>query len=72
MECDSLLEKFLILNPSKRGTLEQIGKAPWIMVDHEYEELTPCMEPFSDHQGPRQTEFGVFVGYTWKESPRTH
>lgn len=72
MECDNLLEEFLILNPFKSGTLEQTGQALWIVVDHEYKELMPCMEPFSDYKDPRQTEFGVPVGYMWKERPRTH
>lgn len=52
-----MLEKFLILHPNKRGPLEQIVKDPWITVGHGYEELKLYMEPLSDYQDPRHTEF---------------
>ena len=36
-KCEKLLKKFLILNPSKKGTLELIRKDPWINTGHEDE-----------------------------------
>ena len=44
-EHENLLEKFPILDPIKRGSLEQIVKAPWIIVSHGYEQLKLYMEP---------------------------
>ncbi|KAF5922459.1 hypothetical protein HPG69_009503, partial [Diceros bicornis minor] len=43
--------KFLILNPSKRGTLEEIVKNPWMNMGHE-EELQPYTEPLPDYKDP--------------------
>ena len=34
-KCEKLLKKFLILNPSRRGTLEPIEKDPWMKTGHE-------------------------------------
>lgn len=44
-ERENLLEKFLILDPVKRGSLEQIVMAPWIIVTHGYEQLKLSVEP---------------------------
>ena len=57
MECEYLLEKFLILDPNKRGPSEQTVKHPWITVGHGYEELKLYLEPLADFQDPGQTEF---------------
>nr|XP_006125125.1 serine/threonine-protein kinase MARK2 isoform X7 [Pelodiscus sinensis] len=66
-DCENLLKKFLILNPSKRGTLEQIMKDRWMNVGHEDDELKPYMEPQPDYKDPRRTELMVSMGYTREE-----
>nr|CAA50040.1 serine/threonine protein kinase [Mus musculus] len=57
-DCENLLKKFLILNPSKRGTLEQIMKDRWMNVGHEDDELKPYVEPLLT-TGPRDRVDGV-------------
>ncbi|XP_052046801.1 serine/threonine-protein kinase MARK2 isoform X8 [Apodemus sylvaticus] len=66
-DCENLLKKFLILNPSKRGTLEQIMKDRWMNVGHEEDELKPYVEPLPDYKDPRRTELMVSMGYTREE-----
>ncbi|XP_039219305.1 serine/threonine-protein kinase MARK2 isoform X4 [Crotalus tigris] len=66
-DCENLLKKFLILNPSKRGTLEQIMKDRWMNVGHEDDELKPYVEPLPDYKDPRRTELMISMGYTREE-----
>nr|XP_033810034.1 serine/threonine-protein kinase MARK2 isoform X4 [Geotrypetes seraphini] len=66
-DCENLLKKFLILNPSKRGTLEQIMRDRWMNVGHEDDELKPYVEPIPDYKDPRRTELMVSMGYTREE-----
>uniref|UniRef100_A0A8D0GLU6 Microtubule affinity regulating kinase 2 n=1 Tax=Sphenodon punctatus TaxID=8508 RepID=A0A8D0GLU6_SPHPU len=66
-DCENLLKKFLILNPSKRGTLEQIMKDRWMNVGHEDDELKPYVEPVPDYKDPRRTELMISMGYTREE-----
>ncbi|KAM4722668.1 serine/threonine-protein kinase MARK2 isoform 1-T1 [Rhinophrynus dorsalis] len=66
-DCENLLKKFLILNPSKRGTLEQIMRDRWMNVGHEDDELKPYVEPIPDYKDPRRTEMMVSMGYTREE-----
>nr|XP_020660407.1 serine/threonine-protein kinase MARK2 isoform X2 [Pogona vitticeps] len=66
-DCENLLKKFLILNPSKRGTLEQIMKDRWMNVGHEDDELKPYTEPVPDYKDPRRTELMISMGYTREE-----
>ena len=47
-DCENLLKKLLVLNPIKRGSLEQIMKDRWMNVGHEEEELKPYAEPEPD------------------------
>lgn len=47
-DCENLLKRFLVLNPIKRGTLEQIMKDRWINAGHEEDELKPFVEPELD------------------------
>ncbi|TSL04309.1 Serine/threonine-protein kinase MARK2 [Bagarius yarrelli] len=55
-DCENLLKKFLILNPTKRGSLEQqIMKDRWMNVGHEEEELMPYVEPQPDYKDPKRT-----------------
>ncbi|XP_029470559.1 serine/threonine-protein kinase MARK2 isoform X6 [Rhinatrema bivittatum] len=66
-DCENLLKKFLILNPSKRGTLEQIMRDRWMNVGHEDDELKPYVEPVPDYKDPRRTDLMVSMGYTREE-----
>ncbi|XP_063800987.1 serine/threonine-protein kinase MARK2 isoform X7 [Pseudophryne corroboree] len=66
-DCENLLKKFLILNPSKRGTLEQIMRDRWMNVGHEDDELKPYIEPVPDYKDPRRTELMVTMGYSQEE-----
>ncbi|KAK6323490.1 hypothetical protein J4Q44_G00058290 [Coregonus suidteri] len=66
-DCENLLKKFLILNPTKRGSLEQIMKDRWMNVGHEEEELRPYIEPMPDYKDPKRTEIMIQMGYTMEE-----
>ncbi|KAM9301549.1 serine/threonine-protein kinase MARK2 isoform 3-T3 [Gastrophryne carolinensis] len=66
-DCENLLKKFLILNPSKRGTLEQIMRDRWMNVGHEDDELKPYVEPVPDYKDPKRTELMVTMGYSREE-----
>ncbi|KAM3919404.1 serine/threonine-protein kinase MARK2 isoform 9-T9 [Leptodactylus fuscus] len=66
-DCENLLKKFLILNPSKRGTLEQIMRDRWMNVGYEDDELKPYTEPVPDYKDPKRTELMVTMGYTRDE-----
>ncbi|KAJ8788738.1 hypothetical protein J1605_005034 [Eschrichtius robustus] len=57
-KCEKLLRKFLLLNSSKKGTLEPIQKDPWKNTGHE-DELKPSVGPLSDYQEPWPTELMV-------------
>ncbi|XP_053357230.1 serine/threonine-protein kinase MARK2 isoform X9 [Clarias gariepinus] len=66
-DCENLLKKFLILNPTKRGSLEQIMKDHWMNVGHEDEELKPYIEPQPDYKDPKRTDVMLQMGYTQEE-----
>ncbi|XP_045148609.1 MAP/microtubule affinity-regulating kinase 4 [Echinops telfairi] len=53
-DCESILRRFLVLNPAKRCTLEQIMEDKWINIGYEGEELKPYLEPEEDC-GPSTT-----------------
>ncbi|XP_062405054.1 serine/threonine-protein kinase MARK1 isoform X1 [Sardina pilchardus] len=62
-DCENLLKKLLVLNPGKRGSLEQIMKDRWMNVGHEEEELTPYTEPEPDFNDPDRIELMVTMGF---------
>uniref|UniRef100_A0A0N5A9Z7 Serine/threonine-protein kinase par-1 n=1 Tax=Syphacia muris TaxID=451379 RepID=A0A0N5A9Z7_9BILA len=47
-DCENLLKKFLVLNPARRGTLENIMKDRWMNIGYEDDELKPFLEPKRD------------------------
>ncbi|XP_061514931.1 MAP/microtubule affinity-regulating kinase 3 isoform X13 [Anopheles gambiae] len=47
-DCEVLLKKFLVLNPSKRANLETIMKDKWMNMGYEDDELKPYVEPLPD------------------------
>ncbi|XP_036453049.1 serine/threonine-protein kinase MARK2 isoform X5 [Colossoma macropomum] len=67
-DCENLLKKFLILNPTKRGSLEQqIMKDHWMNVGHEEDELKPYIEPQPDYKDPKRTDIMLQMGYSQEE-----
>ncbi|XP_029943289.1 serine/threonine-protein kinase MARK2 isoform X3 [Salarias fasciatus] len=67
-DCENLLKKFLILNPSKRGSLEQqIMRDRWMNVGYEEEELKPYIEPQPDYKDPRRTDIMLQMGFSQTE-----
>ncbi|KAM4611694.1 serine/threonine-protein kinase MARK2-like isoform 2-T2 [Polymixia lowei] len=66
-DCENLLKKFLILNPSKRGSLEQIMRDRWMNVGHEEEELKPYIEPQPDYKDPKRTDLMLQMGFSQEE-----
>uniref|UniRef100_A0A9J7XF23 non-specific serine/threonine protein kinase n=1 Tax=Cyprinus carpio carpio TaxID=630221 RepID=A0A9J7XF23_CYPCA len=66
-DCENLLKKFLILNPTKRGSLEQIMKDRWMNVGHEDDELKPYVDPQPDYKDPRRTEIMLQLGFSQEE-----
>ncbi|KAF5908928.1 serine/threonine-protein kinase MARK2-like isoform X11, partial [Clarias magur] len=66
-DCENLLKKFLILNPTKRGSLEQIMKDRWMNVGYEDDELLPYIEPQPDYKDPKRTDIMLQMGYSQDE-----
>ncbi|XP_067280185.1 serine/threonine-protein kinase MARK2 isoform X13 [Pseudorasbora parva] len=66
-DCENLLKKFLILNPTKRGSLEQIMKDRWMNGGHEDDELKPYIEPQPDYKDPKRTDIMLRMGYSLDE-----
>ncbi|XP_035278272.1 MAP/microtubule affinity-regulating kinase 3-like isoform X4 [Anguilla anguilla] len=63
-DCENLLKRFLVLNPTKRGTLEQIMKDRWINAGCEEEELRPFIEPELDITDQKRIDIMVGLGYS--------
>ncbi|XP_058847881.1 MAP/microtubule affinity-regulating kinase 3 isoform X7 [Acipenser ruthenus] len=66
-DCENLLKRFLVLNPIKRGTLEQIMKDRWINAGCEEEELKPFTEPELDIADQKRIDIMVGMGYSLEE-----
>ncbi|XP_053701945.1 MAP/microtubule affinity-regulating kinase 3a isoform X20 [Synchiropus splendidus] len=66
-DCENLLKRFLVLNPSKRGTLEQIMKDRWINAGFEEDELKPYVEPEMDITDQKRIDVMVGMGYNLDE-----
>ncbi|XP_050804471.1 serine/threonine-protein kinase MARK1 isoform X6 [Gopherus flavomarginatus] len=66
-DCENLLKKLLVLNPVKRGSLEQIMKDRWINVGHEEEELKPYTEPEPDFNDTKRIDIMVTMGFSREE-----
>ncbi|XP_015676138.1 MAP/microtubule affinity-regulating kinase 4 [Protobothrops mucrosquamatus] len=66
-DCENILRRFLVLNPAKRCTLEQIMKDKWINIGYEGEELKPYREPEEDFADAKRIEVMVGMGYTREE-----
>ncbi|XP_036429952.1 MAP/microtubule affinity-regulating kinase 3a isoform X4 [Colossoma macropomum] len=66
-DCENLLKRFLVLNPAKRGTLEQIMKDRWINSGSEEDELKPYTEPETDISDQKRIDVMVGMGYSREE-----
>uniref|UniRef100_A0A6J0T0Q4 non-specific serine/threonine protein kinase n=2 Tax=Pogona vitticeps TaxID=103695 RepID=A0A6J0T0Q4_9SAUR len=66
-DCENLLKKLLVLNPIKRGSLEQIMKDRWMNVGHEEEELKPYTEPEPDISDTKRIDIMVAMGFARDE-----
>ncbi|XP_039515132.1 serine/threonine-protein kinase MARK2 isoform X1 [Pimephales promelas] len=67
-DCENLLKKFLILNPTKRGSLEQqIMRDRWMNVGYEDDELKPFIDPQPDYKDPRRTDIMLQMGFPQEE-----
>ncbi|XP_054005642.1 serine/threonine-protein kinase MARK2-like isoform X3 [Hylaeus anthracinus] len=49
-DCENLLKKFLVLNPTKRASLETIMKDKWMNMGYDDDELKPYLEPEPDYK----------------------
>uniref|UniRef100_A0A673ZWS6 non-specific serine/threonine protein kinase n=1 Tax=Salmo trutta TaxID=8032 RepID=A0A673ZWS6_SALTR len=63
-DCEGILRRFLVLNPTKRCTLEQIMNDKWINSGYDGEELKPHTEPLEDHNDASRIEVMIGMGYT--------
>ncbi|XP_050965442.1 MAP/microtubule affinity-regulating kinase 4 isoform X1 [Labeo rohita] len=66
-DCEGILRRFLVLNPSKRCTLEQVMKDKWMNAGYEGDELKPHVEPAEDYSDPNRIEIMVGMGFTTEE-----
>ncbi|XP_030211934.1 MAP/microtubule affinity-regulating kinase 3a isoform X3 [Gadus morhua] len=73
-DCENLLKRFLVLNPSKRGTLEvredadnQIMKDRWINAGFDEDHLKPFLEPEMDITDQKRIDVMVGMGYNLEE-----
>uniref|UniRef100_A0A3P9A9J3 non-specific serine/threonine protein kinase n=1 Tax=Esox lucius TaxID=8010 RepID=A0A3P9A9J3_ESOLU len=66
-DCENLLKKLLVLNPGKRGSLEQIMRDRWMNVGHEEEELKPHQEPEPDWNDTKRIELMITMGFPKEE-----
>ncbi|KAM6912757.1 MAP/microtubule affinity-regulating kinase 3a isoform 11-T11 [Xenentodon cancila] len=66
-DCENLLKRFLVLNPAKRGTLEQIMKDRWINAGFDEDELKPYVEPELDITDQKRIDVMVGMGYNLED-----
>lgn len=66
-DCETLLKKFLVLNPAKRASLETIMKDKWMNVGYEDDELKPFVEPEPDYTDQTRVNLLTNLGYTKEE-----
>ncbi|EFN62365.1 Serine/threonine-protein kinase MARK2 [Camponotus floridanus] len=66
-DCENLLKKFLVLNPTKRASLENIMKDKWMNMGYEDDELKPYLEPEPDYRDHKRIEALASLGYTRSE-----
>jgi MAP/microtubule affinity-regulating kinase len=65
-DCENLLKKFLVLNPQKRASLENIMRDRWMNIGYEDSELRP-FKAFRMEPDSRRLEIMLSMGYSKKE-----
>ncbi|KAM6932377.1 MAP/microtubule affinity-regulating kinase 4 isoform 1-T1 [Lycodopsis pacificus] len=66
-DCEGILRRFLVLNPAKRCSLEQIMKDKWINVGYDGEDLKPHAEPVEDLNNTSRIDVMVGMGFNRDE-----
>ncbi|XP_056296463.1 MAP/microtubule affinity-regulating kinase 4 isoform X3 [Pseudoliparis swirei] len=66
-DCEGILRRFLVLNPAKRSSLEQIMNDKWINIGYDGEDLKPHMEPVEDLNNTSHIDVMVGMGFTRDE-----
>ncbi|XP_074535214.1 MAP/microtubule affinity-regulating kinase 4-like isoform X1 [Halichoeres trimaculatus] len=66
-DCEGILRRFLVLNPTKRCSLEQIMKDKWINSGYDRDELKPHTEPDEDLNDTSRIDVMVGMGFTREE-----
>uniref|UniRef100_A0A8P4K893 MAP/microtubule affinity-regulating kinase 3 n=1 Tax=Dicentrarchus labrax TaxID=13489 RepID=A0A8P4K893_DICLA len=66
-DCENLLKKLLVLNPGKRGSLQQIMKDRWMNVGYEDKELKSYNEPEQDFNDVKRIELMGAMGFPQEE-----
>jgi len=63
-DCENLLKKFLVLNPTRRASLEVIMKDKWMNMGYEDDDLKPYIEPIQDWADIKRIEILQTMGYS--------
>ncbi|KAK5865506.1 hypothetical protein PBY51_019772 [Eleginops maclovinus] len=66
-DCENLLKKLLVLNPGKRGSLQQIMKDRWMNVGYDEKELKTYNEPEQDFNDLKRIELMGTMGFSQEE-----
>uniref|UniRef100_A0A4W5LRN1 non-specific serine/threonine protein kinase n=1 Tax=Hucho hucho TaxID=62062 RepID=A0A4W5LRN1_9TELE len=66
-DCEGILRRFLVLNPTKRCTLDQVMKDKWINAGYDEDSLKPHIEPVEDYSDATRIEVMVGMGFTPEE-----
>ncbi|CAJ1054173.1 serine/threonine-protein kinase MARK1-like [Xyrichtys novacula] len=66
-DCENLLKKLLVLNPSKRGSLQQIMRDRWMNAGYDEKELKPFNEPEQDFNDLKRIELMGTMGFPQDE-----
>uniref|UniRef100_A0AAQ4S452 MAP/microtubule affinity-regulating kinase 3 n=1 Tax=Gasterosteus aculeatus aculeatus TaxID=481459 RepID=A0AAQ4S452_GASAC len=66
-DCENLLKKLLVLNPGKRGSLQQIMKDRWMNVGYDEKELKTYNEPEQDFNDLKRIELMGTMGFPREE-----
>nr|XP_043888579.1 MAP/microtubule affinity-regulating kinase 4-like isoform X4 [Solea senegalensis] len=66
-DCEGIIRRFLVLNPAKRCSLEQIMKDKWINIGYDGDDLKPHSEPAEDMNDSSRIDVMVGMGFTREE-----
>ncbi|KAM3624289.1 uncharacterized protein V6R79_021602 [Siganus canaliculatus] len=66
-DCENLLKKLLVLNPGKRGSLQQVMKDRWMNIGYEEKELKSYSEPEQDFSDLKRIELMGTMGFPQEE-----